>query len=91
MTTDTDKDAMAENIQRTVDRTALRKVKNLVGELEAEEAAKRRLEKRAMIIAFVITGVLAVWGVLGLIASDKKFERGQPIQMPEKIVVPKKD
>ena len=82
-----DKSVMAENIQRT----ALRKVRNLVDDLEAEETAKSRLGKRALIIAFVIVSAFAAWLVLGLIASDEKFGRGQPIQMPDKVVVPKKD
>jgi hypothetical protein len=89
--TDIDKNVMAENIQRTVEHTALRKVRNLVDDLEAEETAKSRLEKRALIIAFVVVSLFAVWLVHGLIASDEKFERGQSIQMPDKVAVPKKD
>ena len=86
-----DKSVMAENIQRTVERTALRKVRNLVDDLEAEETAKSGLGKRALISAFVIVSAFTAWLVLGLIASDEKFERGQPVQMPDKVVVPKKD
>lgn len=89
--TDVDKGAIADNIQRTVERTALRKVKNLVDDLEAEEAAKSRLGKHALIIAFVIVSAFTAWLVLGLIASDEKFERGKPVQMPDKVTVPKKD
>ncbi|MCE9641792.1 MAG: hypothetical protein K8S22_16870, partial [Betaproteobacteria bacterium] len=66
-------------------------VRNLVDDLEAEETANSRLGKRAMIIAFVVVSAFTAWLVLGLIASDEKFERGIPVQMPDKVVVPKKD
>jgi hypothetical protein len=93
MTTDSnpDKNAIAENIQRTVERTALRKVRKLVDELDAEESAKYRLEKRALIIAVVAGTLATVWLVSGLLVSDEKFERGQPVQLPDKVVVPNKD
>lgn len=91
MSTELGKDATAENIRHTKERTALLNVRNLVDNLEAEETAKSRLGKRALIIAFVIVSALAAWLVLGLIASDEKYERGRAIEMPEKIVVPKKD
>jgi hypothetical protein len=86
-----DQDAIADNVQRTVERTALRNVRKLADELEAEQAAKRKLERRALIIVAVVGTVFAVWFTLGLIASDEKFDRGRTIQVPDKIVVPKKD
>ena len=86
-----DQNAIADNIQRTMQRTALRKVRKLTDELNAEEAAKSRLEKRALIIAVVAGTVVTMWLVSSLIASDEKFERGQSIQLPAKIAVPKKD
>ena len=86
-----DQNAIADNIERTVQRTALRKVRKLADELDAEEAAKSRLEKRALVIAVVAGTVIIMWLVSSLIASDEKFERGQSIQLPAKIDVPKKD
>ena len=86
-----DQNAIADNIQRTVQRTALRKVRKLADELNVEEATKSRLEKRALIIAVVAGTVVTIWLVSSLIASDEKFERGQSIQLPAKIAVPKKD
>ena len=46
MTSESDlhKNAIADNIERTVQRTALRKVRKLADALNAEEAAKKRLE-----------------------------------------------
>ena len=86
-----DANAIADNIERTVRSAALRKVRKLADQLEADEAAKRRLEKRALIITVVVATVLTVWFVSGLIASDDKFERGKTIQMPDKVIVPPKN
>ena len=88
---DLDKNAMADNIERTVQRTALRKVRKLADELNAEEVAKNRLGRRALIIATIVCSVIMVWFVTSLIASDEKFGRGQSVQLPDKVVVPKKD
>ena len=86
-----DRNALNANIQRTVDQVALRKVRKLADELEAEQVAKRRFGNRALIVVAVVATILAAWFVADLIASDRKFERGQAIQMPEKVVVPKKE
>ncbi len=86
-----DQSALADNIKRTVDRTALHKVRKLADELESEEAGKRRLEKRALIIAAVVVGALGTWFVLDLIASDQKYNRGQTFEMPAKVTLPKRD
>jgi hypothetical protein len=89
--TDTHKNEIADNVKRTVERVALRKARKLVDNLEAEETAKYRLEKRALIIAVVVGTVAVVWFVSSLIASDEKYERGQALQLPDKVVVPRKD
>jgi hypothetical protein len=93
MTSEADlhKNEIADNIERTVQRTALRKVRNLADELGAEEAARKRLETRALIIAAVVCSVIMVWFVTDLIASDEKFERGKSVQLPDKVVVPQKE
>ena len=86
-----DKNAIAENVQRTVERTALRKVRNLVDKIEEEQAVEKRRGNRAM-IAFAIIGVLILaWLVANAINDDRNLNRGQKFQMPEKVVVPKKD
>jgi hypothetical protein len=88
---DLHKNEIADNIERTVQRTALRKVRNLADEFGAEEAAKKRLETRALIIAAVVCSLIMVWFVWSLIASDEKFERGKSVQLPAKVVVPNKE
>ena len=86
-----DPNALNANIQRTVDQVALRKVRRLADDLEAEQAAKQRFGNRVMIVVLVAVALLTVWFVSDLIASDRKFERGQAIPMPDKVVVPKKE
>ena len=58
--------------------------------LQEEEKIKRRLEKRALIIALLVVIVFGLLLVLTLISNDEKFDRSQPVQVPEKIVMPKK-
>lgn len=86
-----DRNALNANIQRTVDQVALRKVRRLADDLEAEQAAKQRFGNRVMIVVLAAVALLTVWFVSDLIASDRKFERGQAIPMPDKVVVPKKE
>ena len=86
-----DRNALDANIQRTVDQVALRKVRRLADDLEAEQAAKQRFGNRVMIVVLAAVALLTVWFVSDLIASDRKFERGQAIPMPDKVVVPKKE
>ncbi|MDB5809663.1 MAG: hypothetical protein JWN94_1785 [Betaproteobacteria bacterium] len=86
-----DKSAMAANIEQTVKRTALRKVRKLVDKLDSEHAAKERTEKIALIVAAVVVIGFAAWFALGLIASDEKYERGQAVPLPDKVVIPKSD
>jgi hypothetical protein len=83
------KNAMAANIEQTVKHAALHKVRKLVDNLDAEHAAKERLEKIALLVAVVILIAFAAWFALGLIASDQKYERGQPLPLPDKVVAPK--
>ena len=73
----TGKNPLSENIQRTVERTALRKVRKLIDVLDADETKKQRLEKRALWIAAIVGGIVVAWFVWSLLASDKKFERSQ--------------
>ena len=86
-----DQNAIAENIDDTVKRTALRKVRKLVDKLEDEETARRRLEKRALIIGAVAVAAIAGWFAFTMIERDGNFDRGQTIQLPDKVVVPKKE
>jgi hypothetical protein len=87
---DLDKKALADNIQRTVERAALRNIRALSERLQEEDKVERRLEKRALIIALLVVIVFGLLLVLTLISNDEKFDRSQPVQVPETIVMPKK-
>lgn len=57
---DAARDSLADNIERTVDKTALRKVRNLVDELEGEQSFFQRQQKWVMIGgAVMLLSVLA--------------------------------
>jgi hypothetical protein len=85
------KSALDDNVRRTVERTALRKVRKLVDVLEEEHTAKSKLEWRALIIASVIGAAFAAWFLLDLISADQKYDRDQKIELPAKVVLPKND
>lgn len=54
-------DAIAHNIERTVERTALRKVRNLVEEIQREDAHRRSVQKH--VVAAALTCVLAFFAL----------------------------
>lgn len=88
---DINKNAIAENVQRTVERAALRKVRKLVDKIEDEQAVEQRLGNRVMIVFAVIGVLFMAWFIANAIIDDRKLNRDQKFQMPEKVVVPKKD
>lgn len=51
---DASRDQLADNIERTVDKAALRKVRNLVDELETEQSFFQREQKWVMVGGVVI-------------------------------------
>jgi hypothetical protein len=81
--------ALKENIQRTVERAALRKVRKLTDLLEGEQRESSRLEGRAL---KAIWAVAAVSILLVALLTAVAFERSQPpsesIQLPIKTVAP---
>ena len=56
-----DTHAIADNIDRTVDKAALRKVRNLVDELEAEDSLWQRQQKWIMLGGAVVAIAALVW------------------------------
>ena len=84
---DIDKDAIHDNIQRTAERVALRKVNKLSEELKHEQLSRKRIERIAL-IAFVVVFVLyGLWVVFG----DKSSRRINEIEIPGNITQPKKN
>lgn len=84
-----DRAALADNVQRTVERTALRKVRKLVDELEDEQAGDDHRGRYALIALVAVIALLLLWLVSGAIDSDKKFNRGEKIDIPDKATLPK--
>lgn len=84
---DIDKDAIHDNIQRTAERVALRKVNKLSEELRHEQLSRKRIE-RIVLIAFVVVFVLyGLWVVFG----DESSRRINEIEIPGNITQPKKN
>ena len=84
---DIDKVAIQENIQRTAERAALRKVNKLAEELKNEQLARKRFERIA-IVAFVL--VLVVYG-LWVVFADKSSSRINEIEIPGNVTQPKQN
>jgi hypothetical protein len=77
-----DKQAIADNVARTVDKAALRKVRGLVEELEAEDTLWRRQQKWIILVGAV--GVIAalVWVTLSK-QRDAAAEARQACELAE--------
>jgi hypothetical protein len=74
---DIDRAAIGEHAQRTVERTALRKVRKTLDEIEEAEAARRRTLRRVL-IACVLLAVLGTWYFWGLVFSGRDLPKAYP-------------
>ena len=76
-----DRAAIAEHAQRTVERSALRKVRNELDRIEAERARERRLLRNTLIACAVLVAVggLLMWGLL---SGGLGPQSGPSIQLP---------
>jgi cell division septal protein FtsQ len=84
---DIDKDAIRENIQRTAERAALRKVNKLAEELKNEQRSRKRIERIAL-VAFVL--VLVVYG-LWVVFADKSSRHVNEIEIPGNVAQPRQN
>lgn len=73
---DIDKDAIQENIQRTAERAARRKVHKLSEELKNEQLSRKWIERIAL-IGFVVV-LFGLWVIVG----DKSSRRINEIEIP---------
>jgi hypothetical protein len=78
---DIDRAAIEEHAQRTVEHTALRKVRKTLDKIEEAEAA-RRLTLRYALIACAILAVLGTWFFWGLIFSGRDLPKSPPMKVP---------
>ena len=84
---DIDKDAIQDNIQRTAERVALRKVNKLSEELKHEQLSRKRIEKIALIAFVVAFALYGLWVVFG----DKSSRRVNEIEIPGNVTQPNKN
>jgi hypothetical protein len=78
---DIDRAAIEEHAQRTVERTALRKVRKTLNNIEANEAAGRRA-LRTVLIACAILAVIGAWLIWGLLFSGSNLPQSAPMNIP---------
>jgi len=78
---DIDRAAIEEHAQRTVEQTALRKVRKSLDKIEEAEAAGRRT-LRYVLIACAILAVLGAWYFWELIFSGKDLPKAPPMKVP---------
>jgi hypothetical protein len=81
MPNDIDRAAIEEHAQRTVEQTALRKVRKTLDQIEEAEAAGRRT-LRYVLIACALLAVLGAWFFWGLIFSGSDLPKDPPMQVP---------
>jgi hypothetical protein len=77
-----DKDAIAANIERTVDKAALRKVRGLVDELQAEDTLWRRQQKWIIAGGAAITLAAFAWITMAK-QKDAEAEARQACELKE--------
>jgi cell division septal protein FtsQ len=84
---DIDKDAIHENVQRTVERAALRKVNKLAEELKNEQLSRKRIERIALIAFVAIFILVGLWVVF----ADKSFRHVNEIEISGNVTQPRKN
>lgn len=84
---DIDKDAIQENIQRTAERAALRKVNKLAEELKNEQLARKRFERIAIVAVVLLLVAYGLWVVF----ADKSPRRVNEIEIPGNATQPKQN
>lgn len=81
---DIDRAAIEAHAQRTVEQTALRKVRKTLDKIEQAETSERRTLRKVLIVA----GVLAMLGIgffWWLIFSGRGLPQDPPMQLPGRL------
>ena len=81
---DIERAAIEEHAQRTVEQTALRKVRKTLDKMEEAEAAGRRMLRYAL-IACTILAVLGAWLFWGLLYSGRDLPKAPPMKLPSAV------
>ena len=78
---DIDRAAIEEHAQRTVEQTALRRVRKTLDQIDEAGAAARRT-LRYVLIACVLLAVLGAWFFWELIVGGKDMPKQPPMKVP---------
>lgn len=78
---DIDRAAIEDHAQRTVEQTALRKVRKALDKIEEGEAARRRTLNYALIVCALLA-VLGAWFFWGLIFSGRDLPKTPAMKIP---------
>ena len=81
---DIDRAAIEEHAQRTVEQTALRKVRKTLDKIEEAEADGRRMLRYVLIACAILAG-LGAWFFWGLIFSGRDLPKGPPMKVPSAV------
>lgn len=84
MPNDIDRAAIEEHAQRTVEQTALRKVRRTLDQMKEAEAARRRT-LRYVLIACAIFAVIGVLTFVGLMFSGRDLPKAPPMKVPSAV------
>jgi len=79
---DIDQVAIEEHAQRTVERTALRKVRKALDRMAAAETAERRTLRKVLLVCALLA-VLGGWYFWWLIFSDRGMPKPPPMKIPQ--------
>ena len=78
---DIDRASIEEHAQRTVEQTALRKVRKTLDNIEETEADQRRSLRKILVFCAVLLA-LGIWFFWWLIVSDRGVPKQPPMQVP---------
>ncbi len=79
---DIDRVAIEEHAQRTVERSALRKVRKALDRIEAAETAERRTLRKVLVVCALLA-VVGGWFFWWLMFSDRGMPKPPPMKVPQ--------
>jgi hypothetical protein len=80
---DIDRAAIEEHAQRTTEQTALRKMRNKLDRIEADEANERHALRYVLVVCALLA-VLGLWFFSDLLFGDRGMPKPPPMQIPAK-------
>ncbi len=81
---DIDRASIEEHTQRTVEQTALRKVRKTLDDIEATQATERRTLRKILLVCAILVAV-GVWFFWWLAFSGRNMPKQPPMQVPGKL------